>query len=58
VIVGALVGALDQLFWPATLPEYLTGADCDGGSASTVPASKAAIVSTNEVRGASIEIPL
>lgn len=54
VIVGAVVGApLDQ-----SLPEYRTGADCDGGSASAVPASKAEIVSTNEVRWASIEIPL
>ena len=53
VIVGAVVGAaLDQ-----SLP-YRTGADSDGGAASAVPANKAAIVSTNEVRWASIEIPL
>ena len=41
-----------------SLPEYRTGADCDGGSASAGPANKAANVSTNEVRWASIEIPL
>jgi hypothetical protein len=59
VIVGAVVGpVLDQLLWPAGLPVYRTGAVCDGGSASAVPANKAAIVSTNEVRWASIEIPL
>jgi len=55
VIVGAVVvvPALDQ-----SLPEYRTGAVSDGGAASAVPASKAAIVSTNEDRWASIEIPL
>jgi hypothetical protein len=54
VIVGAVVvPALDQ-----SLPEYRTGAVSDGGAASAVPASKAATVSTNEVRWASIEIPL
>ena len=53
VIVGAVVGgALDQ-----SLP-YRTGADSDGGAASAGPANKAAMVSTNEVRWASIEIPL
>jgi hypothetical protein len=54
VIVGAVVGpALDQ-----SLAGYRTGADSDGGAASAGPANKAAIVSTNEVRWASIEIPL
>jgi hypothetical protein len=33
-------------------------ADCDGGAASAVPANKAAIVSVNKDRWASIEIPL
>jgi hypothetical protein len=58
-IVAVEVGpALDQSLAPTAFVVRCIGADWEGGAAIAVSASKATIVSTNELRRASIEIPL